>query len=699
MNAQGPDPGKQLPPPMPSVPPVRWEMLLLYVVMMTAMLWLWQEGSKQATVVTIPYSEFKRDLRDGKIAECAVHDDDIVGRIQPEATAPPATETAAAPAKKAAVTPAKKTVVTPAKKTVATPGEKTVVASTAKAAATPAKQAATASPAKEDTAKPTKLDVTEKPQPVFFRTVRVEDPDLVRDLEKANVKFTGVRPGFLSQFLWSWIVPIAIMVLLWRFFARRMSGMGQSIFNFGASKARLVAEQDTAVTFDDVAGCDEAKYELQEVVNFLKDASRYEALGAKIPKGVLLVGPPGTGKTLLARAAAGEAKVPFFSISGSEFVEMFIGVGAARVRDLFEKAKAQAPAIIFIDELDSIGSQRGVHMGMVNDEREQTLNQMLAAMDGFEANTGVVVLAATNRPEVLDRALLRPGRFDRQIVVDAPDLDGRLAILKLHQRGKPVAPEVELRQIAQETPGFSGADLENVMNEAALLAARRNGTQITQPDLQEAFEKVVAGPERRSRRLNANDKRRVAFHEVGHALVAAFSGHADGVQKISIVPRGHAALGYTLQLPEDDRYLRSRTELLGEIKGLLGGRAAEEVVFGEITTGAENDLEHATALARQMVCVFGMGESVGLVHCAQKRPQFMPDAMDDGAWQRDCSEETAREIDQEVKGILADAYVGAKQILNQHRDKLDAIANELLEKETLDAKAFKALLEAKSDEG
>ena len=427
--------------------------------------------------------------------------------------------------------------------------------------------------------------------------------------------------------------------------------------------------------------------------------SRYEALGAKIPKGVLLVGPPGTGKTLLARAAAGEAKVPFFSISGSEFVEMFIGVGAARVRDLFEKAKAQAPAIIFIDELDSIGSQRGVHMGMVNDEREQTLNQMLAAMDGFEANTGVVVLAATNRPEVLDRALLRPGRFDRQIVVDAPDLDGRLAILKLHQRGKPVAPEVELRQIAQETPGFSGADLENVMNEAALLAARRNGTQITQPDLQEAFEKVVAGPERRSRRLNANDKRRVAFHEVGHALVAAFSGHADGVQKISIVPRGHAALGYTLQLPEDDRYLRSRTELLGEIKGLLGGRAAEEVVFGEITTGAENDLEHATALARQMVCVFGMGESVGLVHCAQKRPQFMPDAMDDGAWQRDCSEETAREIDQEVKGILADAYVGAKQILNQHRDKLDAIANELLEKETLDAKAFKALLEAKSDEG
>jgi cell division protease FtsH len=397
---------------------------------------------------------------------------------------------------------------------------------------------------------------------------------------------------------------------------------------------------------------------------------------------------------LLARAVAGEARVPFFSISGSEFVEMFVGVGAARVRDLFEKAKAQAPCIVFIDELDSIGRQRGVHIGAVNDEREQTLNQMLAAMDGFEANAGVVVLAATNRPEVLDRALLRPGRFDRQIVVDAPDLEGRLAILNLHKRGKPLAEDVELRKIAQETPGFSGADLENVMNEAALLAARHDAKEIAQPDLQEAVEKVVAGPERRSRRLSEKDKRLVAFHEVGHALVATFSGHADVVQKISIVPRGHAALGYTLQLPEDDQYLRSRAELLDKIKSLLGGRAAEEVVLGEISTGAENDLEHATALARQMVCIFGMGKSVGLVHCAQKRPQFLPGAIDESAWQRDCSEETARKIDEEVKTILDEAYADAKRILQEHRDKLDTIATRLLEVETLDANAFRAMLKA-----
>lgn len=632
------------------MPPARWGMLIGYFVTTLAMLWMWQEVMKQANVRTIPYSEFKREVLAGTVVECAVREDDIVGTIRPKPTEP----------QKGAEMPP----------TAKKPGAPPV--------ATGKKQKATPAP----------------PETFLFRTERVEDPDLVRDLEKANVKFVGVRPGLLAQFLWSWVLPLGIMFFIWRLILQRMTGMGQSILSFGSSKARLVAEKDTSVSFGDVAGCDEAKYELEEVVSFLKSPRRYEALGARIPKGVLLVGPPGTGKTLLARAVAGEAKVAFFSISGSEFVEMFVGVGAARVRDLFEKAKAQAPCIVFIDELDAIGRQRGVHMGVVNDEREQTLNQMLAAMDGFEANTGVVVLAATNRPEVLDRALLRPGRFDRQIVVDAPDLDGRLAILKLHQRGKPVAPDADLRKIAQETPGFSGADLANVMNEAALLAARRNAKEIAQPDLQEAVEKVVAGPERRSRRLSEKDKRLVAYHEVGHALVAAFSGHADAIHKISIVPRGHAALGYTLQLPEDDQYLRSRAELLDKIKGLLGGRAAEEVVFGEITTGAENDLEHATALARQMVCVFGMGESVGLVHCAQKRPQFLPSAMGDGAWQRDCSEETAREIDEEVKKILDDAYAGAKRILQEHRDRLDAIANVLLEKETLDAKAFKSLLES-----
>jgi cell division protease FtsH len=630
--------------------------------MMLILLWMWQEAFKQVTVRTIPYSEFKHALQDGLIVECDVRDDEIVGKLRPKAE-------------------------TEARKK----GEGSPLASSPAPTSTPA-----VTPEKEPAPKNNGAAVTPTPTPqaTDFRTVRIEDHDLVRDLMRANVPFKGVRPGFLSQFLWSWVVPIGVMFLIWRFLAQRMGGVGQSILSIGSSKARLMAEEDITVRFDDVAGCEEAKYELQEVVGFLKNPGHFQALGAKIPKGVLLVGPPGTGKTLLARAVAGEARVPFFSISGSEFVEMFVGVGAARVRDLFEKAKAQAPCIVFIDELDSIGRQRGVHMGVVNDEREQTLNQMLAAMDGFEANVGVVVLAATNRPEVLDQALLRPGRFDRQVVVDAPDIDGRTAILKLHQRGKPMAGDTDLRKIAQETPGFSGADLANVMNEAALLAARRDAKEIAQNDLQEAVEKVVAGPERRSRRLSEKDKRLVAYHEVGHALVVAGTGHVDSVHKISIVPRGHAALGYTLQLPESDEYLRSRGELIDKIKGLLGGRAAEEVVFGEITTGAENDLEHATALARQMVCVFGMGDSVGLVHCAQKRPMFLPNG-GEGAWQRDCSEATAREIDEEVKRILGNAYASAKQILRENRGKLDVIARELLEKETLDAKTFKAMVEAR----
>ena len=513
------------------------------------------------------------------------------------------------------------------------------------------------------------------------------------ELEKAHVKFSGTHPSILSQMLWAWILPMALIVLLWRFFARRLGSMGQSVMSIGASKAKLIADQDTKVTFGDVAGCEEAKQELEEVVTFLKYPQRYQALGAQIPKGVLLVGPPGTGKTLLARAVAGEAHVPFFSISGSEFVEMFVGVGAARVRDLFQQAKTHAPCIVFIDELDAVGRQRGVHTGMVNDEREQTLNQLLVGMDGFEANVGVVVLAATNRPEVLDRALLRPGRFDRQIVIDAPDMEGRLAILQLHARGKPLAREADLRAVAQETPGFSGADLANLINEAALLAARRNAREITQPDLQEAVEKVVAGPERKSRRLTSEDKRRVAFHEVGHALVAAYSKHADVLHKISIVPRGHAALGYTLQLPEADQYLLSRAQLLDRIKGLLGGRAAEEITFNEISTGAQNDLEQATAIARQMVCALGMGESVGLMHCARQGHPQLQNLMNDGPWQRDCSEATAQKIDEEVKMILEDEYSAAKRILQEHPVQLERIASELLERETMDAQTFRQLLQ------
>jgi len=505
------------------------------------------------------------------------------------------------------------------------------------------------------------------------------------------VKFVGERPSILSQLVLSWIIPIGLMIVLWTFISRRMGKAGESILSFGKSRARLVPQKETGVSFNDVAGCEEAKYELQEVVDFLKHPERYKSIGANIPKGVLLIGPPGTGKTLLARAVAGEAHVPFFSLSGSDFVEMFVGVGAARVRDLFQQAKSKSPCIVFIDELDAIGRQRGVHVGAVNDEREQTLNQLLVEMDGFAANAGVIVLAATNRPDVLDRALLRPGRFDRQVVVDAPDIDGRAAILKVHVRGKRIEPNVVLRRIAQATPGFSGADLANALNEAALLAARRHAKEISQKDLEDAVEKVVAGPERKSRRLREEEKRRVAYHEVGHALVAAYSKGADPVHKISIIPRGRAALGYTMQLPTDDRFLMTRSQLLDRIRGMLGGRAAEEVVLNEVTTGAENDLEHATALARQMVCLFGMSESVGLARCAQKQDGMLLSATD-GTFQRDCSEQTAQLIDAEVKKILTRAYTEAKKILTLHREQLELVTQKLLEAESIDAATFQALI-------
>jgi cell division protease FtsH len=527
-----------------------------------------------------------------------------------------------------------------------------------------------------------------------FHTVpaQTDDPKLIEQLQAAGVKYTGVRPSIISELLTAWILPLGLMFLLYFFLFRRLGTAGESVLGFGKSRAKLVADKSTGVTFADVAGCDEAKYELQEIVDFLKHPAKYRSLGAAIPKGVLLSGPPGTGKTLLARAVAGEAGVPFFSLSGSDFVEMFVGVGAARVRDLFQQAKAQSPCIVFIDELDAIGRQRGVHIGAVNDEREQTLNQLLTEMDGFEANLGVIVLGATNRPEVLDRALLRPGRFDRQVVIDAPDLNGREAILRIHSQGKPLAPTVELRKIAQATPGFSGADLANAMNEAALLAARRHGAQINQADLEEAVEKVVAGPERKSRRLVEEEKRRVAYHEVGHALVAAYSKYADPVHKISIIPRGRAALGYTMQLPVDDQFLLNRSALLDKVKGLLGGRASEEVVFGEISTGAENDLERATALARQMVCVYGMGQTVGLMHVGQRQNPFFLNPQEGGPLQRDCSEETARGIDLEVKQLLDDSYAEAKQILTEHRGDLERVAERLLKDETIDAATFNALL-------
>ncbi len=642
--------------------PVHWGVIFAYVFLMIAMLWLWQNATHQAEYRTIPYSDFKAYLAHGEVAECSVQDTKIEGKIQPRAGTAAQKNSQSAPA--------------------------------SQPPSPPAPAAGGSQPSSQTASKPEPPGKVAPPvsEPFMFQTVRVDDPDLVRQLEAHGVNFTGVKSSSWPQFLWIWIIPLGLIFLLWAFLSRSMRGMGASAMRFGQSRAKLVADTDVKVTFDDVAGCEEAKYELQEVVTFLKEPERYQALGAKIPKGVLLVGPPGTGKTLLARAVAGEAKVPFFSISGSEFVEMFVGVGAARVRDLFQQAKEHVPCIVFIDELDAVGRHRGVHIGGGgNDEREQTLNQLLVGLDGFEPNLGIVVLAATNRPDVLDRALLRPGRFDRQVVLDAPDLEGRNAILKLHGRGKPLAPDADLRKIAQETPGFSGADLANVVNEAALLAVRHNGTKIGQKDLEAAVEKVVAGPERKSRRLGAEEKRRVAFHEIGHAIVTAYSKHADVVRKISIVPRGRAALGYTLQLPENEKYMMSRDELMDKLRGLLGGRAAEEIVFGNVTTGAEDDLDHATALVRQMICIYGMGESVGLVHCAEHREQFLPVA-GDGIVQRDCSEQTARDIDQEARKILDAAYADAKATLQEHRSRVDLLAQELLKRETLDAQTFKELM-------
>jgi len=502
-----------------------------------------------------------------------------------------------------------------------------------------------------------------------------------------------MRQSLLPQVLLAWLIPIALLGVLWFGVLRRLGGgASQAVLSFGRARARLVADRDVGVTFADVAGCEEAKQELAEIVQFLREPGRFTGLGAKIPKGVLLVGAPGTGKTLLARAVAGEARVPFFSLSGSDFVEMFVGVGAARVRDLFEQAKRHAPCIVFVDELDAIGRARGVHLSNINDEREHTLNQLLVEMDGFAPNSGVVLLAATNRPDVLDPALLRPGRFDRQVVLDAPDVVGREAILKVHARGKSLAPDVDLARVARATPGFSGADLANALNEAALLAARRGHDRITAADVEDAVEKVVAGPERKSRRLDDSEKRRIAVHEVGHALVAVHSRHADPVQKISIVPRGRAALGYTLQLPTGDRHLLTEPALRDRLTGALGGRAAEEIVFGDVSTGAENDLELATSLARRMVCQFGMGKSAGLMHVAH---DMTPLGIPPGATpaQRDCSEATAHAVDDEVRGLLDEAYVRARDILTRHRADLDRVAVALVERESLDQTALMELLE------
>lgn len=514
-------------------------------------------------------------------------------------------------------------------------------------------------------------------------TIRVE-PALAEDLQKYNVEFTGViESKFLANLL-SWVVPVAVFFALWMFVVRRFanqSGMG-GFMTVGKSKAKIYMEKDTRVTFEDVAGVDEAKMELREVVQFLQDPSKYGRLGARLPKGVMLVGPPGTGKTLLARAVAGEAGVPFFSISGSEFVEMFVGVGAARVRDLFDQARKSSPCIIFIDELDALGRARGISpVGGGNDEKEQTLNQLLSEMDGFDASSGVVLLAATNRPEILDPALLRAGRFDRQVLVDRPDKVGREAILKVHIGKITLADGVKLADIAALTPGFTGADLANLVNEAAIVATRRGGASVTEKDFTAAIERIVAGLEKRNRLIIPHEREIVAYHELGHAFVAKSLPGSDTVHKVSIIPRGIGSLGYTIQRPTEERYLMSRHELENKMAVLLGGRAAEALVFEEISTGASDDLNKATEIARDMVTRYGMDDSLGHATYEDEPSQFLGDMR--MPRERRYSEETATAIDNAVRKLIARAFERAGGILRMHRTLLDETAKRLLEKETL----------------
>jgi cell division protease FtsH len=524
-----------------------------------------------------------------------------------------------------------------------------------------------------------------------FKTFATEYPDMVKTLRTQDVKIT-VKPEEQNPWYWnlffSW-GPIIFLVVIWIFFMRQMQTGGNKALSFGKAKAKLVSEKSVKITFADVAGIEEAKAEVQEIIDFLKDPQKFQKLGGKIPKGVLLVGAPGTGKTLLARAIAGEAGVPFFSISGSDFVEMFVGVGASRVRDLFDQAKKNAPCIIFIDEIDAVGRHRGAGLGGGHDEREQTLNQLLVEMDGFEANQGVIIIAATNRPDVLDPALLRPGRFDRQVVVPQPDVKGRLEILKVHTRNIPVDENVSLDEIARGTPGFSGADLENLVNEAALLAARKTKTKVERSDFEAAKDKVLMGVERKSMIISEEEKRNTAYHEAGHALVAKLTPGTDPLHKVSIIPRGRA-LGVTQQLPIDDKYTYSKDYLLKALTVLLGGRAAEEIALNHMTTGAGNDIERATNLARKMVTEWGMSEKLGPLTFGKKEEQIFLGR--EIAQHKDYSEKTAVEIDEEVKKIVTEAYYSAKSLLTKNHDLLEVFAKALLEKETMDGTEIDSLI-------
>ncbi|MFN2548464.1 MAG: ATP-dependent zinc metalloprotease FtsH [Myxococcales bacterium] len=530
-------------------------------------------------------------------------------------------------------------------------------------------------------------------------SVRVSgDTQLVPLLESKHLEYDAVSESGMSDMIWMLIVPIGIGLLFVSWLTRRMGGGmpggPPGVMSFGKTKARIYMESNTGVTFKDVAGVDEAADELKEIVEFLKTPGKFRRLGGRIPKGVLLVGPPGTGKTLLARAVAGEASVPFFSLSGSEFVEMFVGVGAARVRDLFQQAAAKAPAIIFIDELDAIGKSRNAGMFGGHDEREQTLNQMLAEMDGFDSRTALIVLAATNRPEILDPALMRPGRFDRQVLVDRPDRKGREEILRIHSREVKLGVDVDLKLVAARTPGFAGADLANVVNEAALLAARKDRDKVLMADFMEAIERVVAGLEKKTRRMNEKEKEIVAYHESGHAVVSSLTAHSEPVHKISIIPRGLAALGYTMQLPLEDRYLMSREELLDKMAGLMGGRAAEEIMVGSISTGASNDFKQATEIARLMVTEYGMSDALGPVALAERsRSPFLTPAQGGlGFPEKNFSERTQRRIDDEVSRLIEEAMQRARDIISRHRDALTKVAARLLATEVIEGDELRRIL-------
>jgi cell division protease FtsH len=525
---------------------------------------------------------------------------------------------------------------------------------------------------------------------------RTEGPINHPELYYQQLRDQGVKVSFATSgnSWWAMLLPnlgfIVLIVILWFFLINQMQNTGNKALSFGKSRARLHAEDKTKTTFDDVAGADEAKEELVEIVEFLRQPRRFTELGARIPKGVLLVGPPGTGKTLLAKAVAGEAGAPFFSISGSDFVEMFVGVGASRVRDLFEQAKKNSPCIVFVDEIDAVGRQRGAGLGGGHDEREQTLNQLLVEMDGFEPNSGIIILAATNRPDVLDPALLRPGRFDRQVTLDIPDIKGREDILKVHSKGKPLASEVELKVLARQTSMFTGADLANVLNEAALLAARRGNKKIYMKDCEDAIERVIAGPEKKSRIMSSKEKELTAFHEAGHALVGHFMPTVDPIHKISIIPRGRAG-GYTLALPLEDKNYSTRTELLENVVFMLGGRAAEVVALGEISTGARNDLERSTKTVRRMITEYGMSDNLGYMtfgHGHEEQVFLGRDISRD----KNYSEEIAAAIDREIKRVMDESFEKSKQIVTEHRELLDKIANALLEKETIEGEAFVELI-------